>query len=305
MATQRTPPQSGSKLISDSDYSQDANGSTLLKNDEQLSTPIYVNTRKRKERPEEEEYNQTLLSFRADIMKFMEDFGNKQSNNLQYIREEITEIKNEIKAIKLNSEHFTERIDEINNEIENIKSASNTNQTKIKHIEDQIQQLKNMQPVETTPNSPVTHREALMQELKDRCEREKNVILVGIPEKNEKDIKARQNHDCNEVTKLTSTLKSDCPKPIKTVRLGRYIQDKNRPLKVYYNHTEFPKYLLRNKTSLPENIHVYADQTPTQKQYLQSLREELKMRTDDGEDLIIKYIKGIPTIVKNTNNQKN
>lgn len=117
MNIQRSPPES--KLTTGSDQSGSDLTSTYYDN-EDSTPPYYVNLRKRKERPEESDYNQSLERFRNDIMKFMEDFGKQQNENLKQIRDEISEIKNEIKTIKLNSEHFTEKIDLINTEIENI-----------------------------------------------------------------------------------------------------------------------------------------------------------------------------------------
>ena len=50
---------------------------------------------------------------------------------------------------------------------------------------------------------------------------------------------------------------------------------------------------------------IYSDQTPNQQIYLQNLKEEMTRRNNEGEeDLTIKYIKGIPKIVKN-NKSKN
>lgn len=304
MNIQRSPPES--KLTTGSDQSGSDLTSTYYDN-EDSTPPYYVNLRKRKERPEESDYNQSLERFRNDIMKFMEDFGKQQNENLKQIRDEISEIKNEIKTIKLNSEHFTEKIDLINTEIENIKIDNNITQQNFKRLEEEINQIKNNQPTDTqTIKSPVAHNEDIIQELKDRCEREKNVIIVGISETINANSNARQKYDYEEVTKLITTFTADIPNPIKCMRLGKYVPNKCRPIKVCFANTDAPKYLLRNKNKLPENIQIYSDQTPTQKKILQSIKEELNTRIESGEkDLTLKYIKGIPTIVINKNNQKN
>lgn len=106
--------------------------------------------------------------------------------------------------------------------------------------------------------------------------------------------------------KVITSLYENCPKPIKSIRLGKYIPTKNRPIKVCFDDTHTPRFLLRNKIKLHENIQIYADQTPTQKQYWQSMKEELQTRTNNGEkDLIMKYIRGVPRIVINKTNPKN
>ncbi|XP_045452345.1 uncharacterized protein LOC123661426 [Melitaea cinxia] len=76
------------------------------------------------------------------------------------------------------------------------------------------------------------------------------------------------------------------------MRLGKYTPNKSRPIKVFFNNTDIPKCLVYNKQKLPKTIKIYSDQTPTQKLFMQQLRDELQKRTANGEkDLIIKYIK--------------
>lgn len=48
-----------------------------------------------------------------------------------------------------------------------------------------------------------------------------------------------------------------------------------------------------NRTKLPENMQMFSDESPKQKQYLEYLKEELNRRTQDGEkNLTIRYVKG-------------
>lgn len=127
---------------------------------------------------------------------------------------------------------------------------------------------------------------------------------MGIPELNNKNTNTRKQYDEEQIKKLTTSLYEASPKPDLLIRLGRYIPNKPRPIKVCFNNNETPKLLLRNKTKLPENIKIYSDQTPSQKLYLDSLKTELYRRIGNGEtNIVIKYIKGVPKIVKN--DQKN
>ncbi|CAG4990702.1 unnamed protein product [Parnassius apollo] len=124
------------------------------------------------------------------MMKFLEEFGKTQNENLKYIREEISEIKNEIKTIKSTTKNFTQRFEQINSEIENIKYNHTATQNQIKNIESEITLIKDKQHIESsTDKSPVLCQENLILELKDRYDREKNIIIVGIPEINEKNSK--------------------------------------------------------------------------------------------------------------------
>lgn len=306
MNLQRTPPSS---ILTSG--SESAGGSVPNLPTVADGSFIGINPRKRKERTEEQDYQTDFTSFRNDIMKFLEDFGRTQNENFTHIRQEISEIKNEIKTIKSTTESFTQQFEKINNDIQNIKLTSNTTQDKIKIIETEISQIKDQQyAASSTPKPPplpsILGREDLILELKDRCDREKNIVVVGILEKNDKNLYSRRIYDNEQVMKVISPLYENCPVPNKTIRLGKYIPNKSRPVKIYFESTDTPRHLLRNKTKLPENIQMYADQTPTQRQYLQSVKEELNERTDNGEkDLIIKYIKGTPRIVINKANPKN
>lgn len=305
MNPQRTPPTPRTRVISES-----GNASGSVPNLPSYCTDDSyrnVNIFKRKERTEEMEYKKEFAIFRTEMMSFLEKFGETQNENLKYIKSEISEIKNEIKTMKANTENFTQRLDQINSEMKEMKDNNTTIQNKMKHMEEELNQLKNQQNSDcTTPKSPVLCQQNLIHEIKAQCDREKNVVIVGISEINERNANSRRNHDNNEAMKIITTLYKDCPKPTKTIRLGKYIPNKNRPLKVCFNSSDIPKYLLRNKKNLQDKIQIYADQTPAQKEYLQLLKAELNKRIEDGEgDLIIKYIKGIPTITMNKTNQKN
>lgn len=48
-----------------------------------------------------------------------------------------------------------------------------------------------------------------------------------------------------------------------------------------------------------DNVRLFSDQTRQQQEYMKNLRNELRRQIDGGEkDLVIKYVKGIPKIVK-------
>lgn len=300
MSVQRTPPNA--TMISGS---ESASGSVP-----NLSThsdiDYYVTNRKRKERTDVHECKNDFISFRNDMMKFLENFGKSQNENLSLIREEISEVKKEIQTIKSATENFTQQFKNMNMEMQQIKSDNNKIQDRIKQIENELRHVKSQSTENSITKSSSDVYEDIILELKERCDREKNIVIVGVSEINDKNYRSRRKHDDEEVLKLLKMMYEDCPQPKKCIRLGKYIPNKNRPIKAYFNNSEMPKILLRNKIKLPENIQLYSDQTRAQALYLQSLKMELNKRFEDGEkDLIIKYIKGIPKIIQNKTVQKN
>lgn len=302
MSLERTPP--GSKSIRGS---ESASGSVPNLSTHTDESYINVNLRKRKERSEEQDFTAEFKNFRNEIMGFLQDFGKTQTENLKSIRDEIVEIKNEITEIKLSTENFTQQFNHIDKEIENIKMHNNETREKITQLETEILMMKNKNTTEssTTPSATFTNEEIFV-ELKERCEREKNIIISGISEETNTNTKERRISDTEEVMKIINLIIEDCAKPIKCIRLGKFIPNKNRPIKVFFRDSNTPKSIFRNKGTLPENIKIYADYTPTQQQHWQLLKNELKNRTEAGEKgLIIKYVKGIPRIVTNCDNTKN
>lgn len=294
MSVRRTPPRA--TLASDSESGSGSALNLYTLSDEDLYANI--NSRKRKQRTEENDYKKDFKDFRTEIMNFLNNFGQTQADNLNQIKEQIMDIKNEIKTIKISTENFSKQLERVNIDIENIKTKTTATEVKIKDIETEILQIKNEQNSKSTLKPPVECHENLILEIKDRYDRENNIVFVGIPEINDKNWKSRQHHDKEEVTKLITMLLEDCPIPTQCRRLGKYVQNKNRPLKVIFEHSKTAKHLLKNKTKLPETVKVFSDQTPTQKQYLITLKEELNKRTQNGEkNLNIKYVKGTPTIV--------
>ncbi|KAL0819432.1 hypothetical protein ABMA28_007537 [Loxostege sticticalis] len=288
MSLQRTPPQA--TLTGGSGGGSGSLPNLITYEEDSID---YINTRKRKERCDQEEYKNDIASLRADIMIYFKEMSKTQNENLKIIREEMREIKDEIKAIKSVTENFTQQLKEVNDDIKNIKLNNTATQEKICHLEKEISQLKTKDSSDNLiAESPLLKCENLIQELKDRSDREKNIIITGIPEKTDKHFNVRRIHDIEEFTKLATSV--------------IYVPGKNRPLKISFNKNDTPKLLLQNRAKFPDTVKIYSDQTPTQKQYLQSVKEELKRRLDEGEkDLIIKYIKGIPSIIETKTNQKN
>ena len=267
MSVQRTPP--GGSTISGS---EGVSGSAP-----DLSTCIdidpysYVSLRKRKERTEVNECKNYIESFRTDIMKFLEDFGKKQNENLAHICEEISDIKTEIKKNKFTTENLTKNFESINNENQNIKSTYSITEDKIKTIEIDVSKLKIQESLNPAGNSPALVNEDLYMEVKDRCDREKNIVIVDISEKNDNNYNSGRIYDNEEVFKLLKATYENCPKPINCIRLGKFIMNKHRPVKVFFDNSEKTKYLLRNKAKLPEIIQIYADQKLLCKSFICSL----------------------------------
>lgn len=155
----------------------------------------------------------------------------------------------------------------------------------------------------TTMNSSEPNQckinEEIMQELKERKKRENNVIVFGISEQTATSTEERVAKDEAEVFNTTSIVSKDIPKPTKILRIGKYKPEKTRRIKVCFDKPEPAMVLLRNKAKLPPNIKIFSDHTPAQQKHFLAEKDELTRRKNNGEDdITIKYINGIPNIVK-------
>lgn len=294
----KTPPKA--TLLGESG-SRSVGGSTPNLSALDIEEYVNINSRKRKERSHDQDYKQDFAAFQAEIMSFFENFAKTQNENISKISTDISEIKEEMKSMKAVTENLTQKLNNVCCEMQEIKTEYAKTKEKITLMENDIFQIReNQQTQNQTPKSLISSNEDIISELKDRNDREKNIIIVGIPENNNKNSAARRVYDHEMVTKTIAVLYDGCPpKPNKCMRLGKYYPGKSRSLKVCYDNVDIVRHLLRNKSKLPESLKLYSDQTPSQKIYLQTVIEELKRREDAGEsDLTIKYNKGIPKIVK-------
>lgn len=270
---------------------------------------------KRKE-PEEDNTHMEIAELRKQMdqmMTLLKTFTSNQEVKLKQISTDISSINSQICDIKKTTENIISEQNIIKTDLANLSKAAKTTEEKVVYLESDIKILKsNGQQLMDSNLDQSIKFENVISELQERNLRNKNIIVAGIPEPNLQDILERRNFDMNEVSKITQSISKDYPKPVKTIRLGKYASENCRPIKVFFAHEETAKYVLQNKEALEsETIKIYSDRTPQQQIYLKTLKEELQQRIRNGEtNLTIKYIKGTPKIItkstpKNSNPTSN
>lgn len=135
----------------------------------------------------------------------------------------------------------------------------------------------------------------VFEELQERKSRECNVIMFNVPEAVDP---CNATHDVNLVAELLSSIApSDQIK--KVIRLGKRNDSKPRPTKIILGSSDVARNIVKHRRHIQKGIHLKSDETPRQRQYMTALRKELDRRKQLGEiDLIIKYIGGIPRIIR-------
>lgn len=194
----------------------------------------------------------------------------------------------------------------ISTKLSSLESRMSTAEDRLNHFEARVEAVEQKGPA--TSSTP----EETIAEINDRGRRASNLMVYKLQESSSASADARMENDIAELKKLWKLFVPDQNPEIKCHRVGRLQKGGIRPLKIIFPSAEYPKMFLSkfNKDDLSEkspdfaNITVSRDRTDRERQYLNKLRSELERRTKDGEtNLTIKYMNGIPSIVKSI--QKN
>lgn len=270
------------------------------------TTPIRITQRVKRKVLDDDAWIKTELSDLkkqvSEIMVILKATSVSQAENINKLHEDVTTIKTHvnsigdtIESIKLDQSNTKLRLNELETKTENIEK-------KIENLETDLNQFRETTTLSTitTATEPSISYEEIVNEVHERHQRSKNIVILGIPEPTSPI--NRFTYNKVEITKITKSIYPDCPEPNKTFRLGKYKPGINRPIKACYTSENTVKTILRNKSNLQmDTIKIFSDRTPLQKQHFQKLKEELKSRKTEGEtNLAIKYIKGVPKITQTT-----
>lgn len=270
------------------------------KDNDNLKDKPQITFRKRKELEPDFSIKQEFESLRNEMRSFMTSFSNLQNENMSIMQQDMNEIKEQLSGIRLSTEKVVEEQSKIKDELENLRRHCIINENSIKSLQNEVNRTKSIQiPPSSTQSqtSPFTYEE-LLTEIQERTQRQKNIIIIGVPESSHENTTERVKYDTNEVLNVLQTIEKSCPHPLKIFRIGKYVAGRNRPLKACFESEQIVMRLLRNRTNIKNNIKLYSDQTYNQRSYLNQLKSELMQRQENGEENItIKYIKGTPKIV--------
>ncbi|CAH2088761.1 unnamed protein product [Euphydryas editha] len=237
----------------------------------------------------------------ADMIALISSTSSAQTENIDKLCRDVTAIRNEVNSVSNTMASMTIEQDKLRTDIHHLVTSTQDTKKRVTLLESDVNELK-LSATQNSNKMLVTCEsyEKLINECQERNERRKNIILAGITESTAENNADRTQHDLQEVSKVIKLLNSDCPEPQQIFRLGRYQSNKSRLIKVCFSSEKITKQLLRKKTTVQlNNIKIYSDQTPYQREVLKNLQKELQQRTANGEcNLRIKYEKGIPKIIK-------
>lgn len=255
----------------------------------------------RKRKVPDDSFSFQFIEFKKEILGILKDSAKSHNEKIDSINMNVSSIKDQLTEIKNTTQHLIAENANFKVQISSLTNSIDATNEKVKSLENDFQQIKS-----STPTAPLAQKAIqtmcndLIAELQEREERKKNIIIVGIPEPHCEDMSEKRKADREKVHEITSSIYAECPKSDKIIRLGKYDPNKMRPLKVCFASPDVTLSILKNKVNnKDETVKIYSDKTPYEQECMKNLRYELQEREKNGEkNLIIKYIKGIPKIIK-------
>jgi hypothetical protein len=202
----------------------------------------------------------------------------------------IDEIKAELSTMKMNLQALEPRV------------ASN--ECCISSIKEELTDLKKLQEEFKAPSE-----ENILEELNERRQRRRNVIVHGLPEEKTANIKEALRKDEENAISLMSRIGVNMVVgDFRCTRIGKPNRDKARPLRLIFQSEADAVKLLKAFAAFPKedlgHISLTNDRTIKERAYLTELRNTIEKRRAQGEtNLSIKYFNGTPKII--STNKKN
>lgn len=195
---------------------------------------------------------------------------------------------------------LNKKVNELSSQISSLSSDNASLKERVDIIEIKTNSL--------STNPSILNNNELISEMMDRQSRLKNILLFNLPESYHDP--NSMNLDLTTVQNILNFLNVES-KPSSIFRLGKppstSTATKPRPLKIcfYDQKSVLDIFSTQNKlksNSLWKDLRFSSDRTKQQQEYMSQLRKDLLTRKSNGEpDLIIKYIKGTPTIISSKN----
>lgn len=206
---------------------------------------------------------------------------------------------------------ISQDVSTIKSEVSTIRDGLSALEPRVSIVEDRLSAVEEKVAAANADPAPCKI-EDYIAESNERIRRSKNIMVYNLKESASSDINTKKAHDSELVLKLFSPVLSTLPQgEIKSVRVGKKLADKPRPLKVVLSSPTDVSTLLGNfaadaaAQSDPAFSHVKLsrDRTPRELQHLKDLNAELELRKSRGEkELTIKFVNNVPQIVKNLKN---
>lgn len=177
-----------------------------------------------------------------------------------------------------------EDVNTLKNNINSLNETTKSLETKLSDINQTLKIPQSIHQPTTTPD-----QNEIWQELQERQNRSNNVVLFNVPEKGD---------DGNDIATIMGILTNNPPTITRFSRVGKPNSKGARALKITLNSYNEAVALVRNRSKLKgKNIFVNLDLTRKQQEFDKQVWTEFKDRVNMGENIQVKYTRGVPHIV--------
>lgn len=226
------------------------------------------------------------------------------SNPSQIIVNKMDELLSKFSTLATKEEvkSMTESLQEIKTNLNSLSNKINLLEPRLDILESEVLDLKKRVP-DSIHDSTV---ESVIEEINDRRRCARNVIIFGLRESESTVPEKKKDHDRGLVERILALcdLKSSLSET-RFFRVGKVSKDRPRAVKMCLPSESVAIALFKEFGSRKgsdegfKDVSLVKDRTVKERKYLSDLRDTLKTRTESGElDLTIKYVNGVPKIVK-------
>ena len=213
----------------------------------------------------------------------------QQRNTTRSRSNSLNEIKSEIiSSFKEELRQVTSKLDTL---INRIQSVENTIASILKTQERQGYEIDSLKEALTKVNE---EKLSIFDELEDRDRRKRNLIVSGLHEMEDGSIEERKQSDKSKINHIFHNLtKWDGHMATSISRIGKQRSEGSRILKIVCEDEKVKweilgRAKLLRKMPTFQNVYINPDLTPKQQDEAKKLRMELRLRRDEGEDVIIR-----------------
>lgn len=213
-------------------------------------------------------------------------FASKIDNILSVVEE----IKTSVIKHEGLFENMSAKLDELSGKINDLGSRTSSLENRVSIIENKLSSVESQN---------FNSEESVISEVLERQLRSRNLIVFNVPEH----VKNSPTDDTTFVNSLFNSLSINTS-TMNITRLGK-MSDRPRPLKITLPEATDVFSVLKVKFKLRNfdkfsSIRIFPDRTVMQRNQLREIKSTLEKRKAAGENnLIIKFLKGVPTISKN------
>lgn len=174
-------------------------------------------------------------------------------------------------------------------------------ESRMKIVENSFLEIQLKQKEQVTQHGSLTKKveemkseysHAILDEMEQRSWRKTNIIISGVVELKQGDVKERQDHDKKYVEELIEDLDMNEIEVQSVSRIGKIGGNKERLMRVKLKSEASKIELLKSARNLKNNteykgVYLNPDRTPMEQHRFSILRKELKTRRSNGEDVIL------------------